>query len=118
VLERASRQRSLSFALGENASMTTTRLLMIFVPIIVLYSLLLFVIFRPLTRPEGVRFSQSRTPIETTTTEERSRGESSFVIRQELRFGISQTGFFVLSAFGYLALMVGFVIALFRSSHP
>ena len=103
--------------LGDSTRMTITRLLTIFVPVIVVYSLLLFVTFRPLTRPEGVRFSESKTPIETTTAEERSRGESSFVIRQERRFVIARSGFFLLAAFGYIALLVGFMIALLRASH-
>ena len=100
--------------------MTTTRLLMIFVPLVATYSLLLFVSYRPLTRIEGLRFSQSSKPIETTTTEERSRGESSFVIRQERRFGITQQGFFLLAVFGYIALSLGFgfaLIVIFRAAH-
>lgn len=102
--------------LGDSTRMTTTRLLTIFVPAIVVYSLLLFVAFRPLTRPEGVRFSKSRTPIDTTTAEERSRGESSFIIGQEHRFGITRSGFFLFAAFGYIAFLVGFMIALLRTS--
>ena len=91
--------------------MTTSRLLMTFAWLLAIYTLLLFVSYRPLTRPAGVRLSQSKTPIETTTAEERSRGDSSFVIRQERRFGIERKGFFLLAIFGYIALSVGFTIA-------
>jgi hypothetical protein len=102
--------------LGEY-SMNTTRLLIAFVA----YSLLLLVGYRPLTRPEGVRFWQSTTPVETTTAEERSRGESSFTIRKERRFGIAKNGFFLTATLGYIALFIGFAIAFFvasRSAHP
>jgi len=105
--------------LGEY-SMNTIRLLIAFVSLLATYSLLLLVSYRPLTRPEGVRLSQSAAPIETTTAEERSRGESSFTIRQERRFGITRKGFFLFALFGYIALSVGFAIALAvasRSAH-
>lgn len=92
--------------------MTTTRLLMIFVPLVVIYSALLLMYYRPLTRTEGVRWLHSTTPIDTTTAEERSRSEGSFVIREERRFGITRTCFLLLATFGYIALCVGFGIAL------
>ena len=101
--------------LGEYG-MTTTRLLIAFALLIGTYSLLLLVCYRPMTRPEGVRFSQSARPMETTTAVERSRGEMSFTIRQERRFGTTRKGFFLLALFGYAALSVGFAIALVAAS--
>ena len=100
--------------------MTSAQLLIALVSLIAIYTLLLFVSYRPLTRPAGIRLSQSSMPIKTTTAEERSRGESSFIIRQERRFGITPKGFFLLAAFGYIALSVGFAIAFIiisRSAH-
>ena len=96
--------------------MNTTRLLITFASLLVTYSLLLLVCYRPLTRPEGVRLSQSTTPVESTTAEERSRGESSFIIRHERRFGTTRKSFFLLAMFGYLALSVGFAIAFVAAS--
>jgi hypothetical protein len=93
---------------------------MTFAWLLAMYTLLLFVSYRRLTRPAGVRLSQSTPPIETTTAEERSRGDSSFVIRKERRFGITPKGFFLLAMFGYIALSVGFAIAFIiisRSPH-
>lgn len=103
--------------LFQHYRMTTTRLLITFASLLGTYSLLLLVCYRSLTRPAGVRLSQSTTPIETTTAEERSRGESSFIIRQEHRFGVARRGFFLLAALGYIVLFVGFLIALLRSNH-
>ena len=91
--------------------MTMTRLLITFALLLATYSLLLLVGYRPLTRPEGVRLSQSSTPVETTTAEERARGESSFIIREERRFGIERKSFFLLALFGYIGLCIGFAIA-------
>ena len=55
------------------------------------------------------------TPIETTTAEERVRGESSFEIaRGELRWGINRGGFLTLVAIGYLVLAVIFLIAFIK----
>jgi hypothetical protein len=91
---------------------------MTFASLFVIYSLILFVGYRTLARPTGVRLSQSTTPVETTTAEERSRGESSFTIRQEHRVGITRRSFFLLATVGYIALAVGFAIAFFiRSAH-
>ena len=104
-------------SLGDYTRMATTRLMMIFVPLVVVYSVLLLVSFGPLTRTDGVRLSHSTTPVETTTPEEQARGESSFTIRRERRFGITRTGFFLLAALGYIALFVGFMIALLRASN-
>jgi hypothetical protein len=95
--------------------MTTTRLLMIFVPLVAVYSVLLLVSYRPLTQ-RGVRLSYSMTPVETTTAAERSRGESSFVIRQERRFGITPGGFFLLAILGYIAFAFAFILSS-RSGH-
>ena len=122
VPSRAPSARSsslVSFALGEY-SMSTTRLFITFASLLVTYSLLLLVCYRPLTRPEGVRLSQSTTPVETTTAEELSRGESSFTIRQECRFGTTRKSYFLLAMLGYIALSVGFAIAFVvasRSAH-
>jgi hypothetical protein len=91
--------------------MNTTRLLITFVALLATYSLLLLVCYRPLTRPEGVRLSQSTTPAETTTAEERSRGESSFIVRQERWLGTTRKSFFLLAAFGYITLSLGFAVA-------
>jgi hypothetical protein len=96
--------------------MTTTRLLITFALLLGAYSLLLLVCYRPMTRPAGVRLSQSARPVETTTAEERSRGESSFTLREERRFGTTRKGFFLLALFGYVALSVGFAIALVAAS--
>ncbi len=101
--------------------MNTTRLLIVFASLLATYSLLLLLCYRPLTRPEGVRFSRSTTPVETTTAEERARGESSFTIRKERRFGTTRTGFFATAVFGYMVLSIGFTIAfvvISRSAHP
>jgi hypothetical protein len=89
----------------------TTRPLITFALLFAAYSLLLLVCYRPLTRSEGVRWSQSRATVETTTAAERSRGERSFCIRRERRFGITRTGFFMFALLGYIALLVGFAIA-------
>jgi len=93
---------------------------MIFVPLAATYSVLLLVIYRPLTRTAGVRLSRSTTTVETTTATDRSHGESSFVIRQERRFGTTRMGFFLLATVGYITLCVGFAIAFIfvsRSGH-
>ena len=59
------------------------------------------------------------TPIETTTAEERARGESSFEIaRGEYQFGITRGGFFTLVAIGYLVLAVIFLIAFTKFRPP
>jgi len=86
----------------------------------VVYSLLLFLCYRPLTRPDGVRVWQSRKVIETTTAEQRSLGESSFIARREGWVGIDKKGLLLLAVFGYVVLCVGFAIAfilLSRSPH-
>jgi hypothetical protein len=90
--------------------MNTTRLWLVFLPLPAIYSLLVFISYRPLTRPAGVRLSQATSQVETTTGDERSRGQSSFVIRQERRLGITRKGFFLLAVFGYIALSVGFTV--------
>jgi hypothetical protein len=92
-------------------SWAITGLLIIFVLLLAFYSLLLSITYRRLTRPEGVRLTQPKTPIETTTAEERARGESSFVIWQERCFGITRNGFLVLATFGYIVFSVGFAVA-------
>jgi hypothetical protein len=100
--------------------MTTTQLLIIFASLLALYSVLLFVSYRPLTGPEGVRFHQSKTPVETTTAEERSHGESSFIIRKDSSIHTTRGGFFVFAIFGYIGIFVGFAIAFIfisRSAH-
>ncbi len=91
--------------------MTTTWLLLVFLPLAAIYSLLVFISYRPLTRPGGVRLSQATSQVETTTDDERSRGKSSYAIRQERRLGITRSGFFLLALFGYLALCAGFAVA-------
>lgn len=98
-----------------------TRLLIVFGALFAAYSLILLVGYRPLTRAEGVRFWKSRAVIETTTAEERSRGESSFTMGKELRFGILKNGFLLTAIFGYVALSVAFAIAyvvVSRPAHP
>ncbi len=91
--------------------MSVTGLLITFASVLVVYSLVLAVCYRPLTRSGGVRYWQSRKPVETTTTEEQARGQSSFIIRREQRFGTDRQSFLLLAVFGYVALFVGFGIA-------
>jgi hypothetical protein len=101
--------------------MSATRLLITFALVLLAYSLILVVCYRPLTRPGGVRYWQSRKPVETTTAEEQARGQSSFIIRRERGFGTDRQSFFVLAMFGYVVLLIGFAIAfivLSRSGHP
>jgi len=50
-------------------------------------------------------------PVETTTAEQRARGEGSFAIEKGRQFGITRPGFFSLVILGYLALAVAFAIA-------
>jgi len=93
--------------------MTTTRLLIAFASLIGIYSLLLFIGYRPLTRQEGLRLFQSKKPVETTTIEERSRGESSYIIRKDYRASITRKGFLMFSLFGYIAISLGFTVAVY-----
>lgn len=105
---------------AKTARMTKARFFILFASTLAAYNLLLFVSYRHLTHPSGVRLFHSTKPIETTTAEERSRGESSFDIQRELRFGIERKGFLVLAMLGYIVLSVGFATAfvvLFRSTN-
>ena len=60
------------------------------------------------------------TPIETTTAEERARGERSFEIARERRFGITRAGLFTVVAIGCLLLAAVLIFAFTRlhSSAP
>jgi hypothetical protein len=96
------------------------RLGAIFVTLFVVYTLAWAVVcwFMQRARPEAP-MKYHATPVETTTAEERARGESSFEIaRGAHQFGITRGGFFTLVAIGYLVLAVIFLIAFikFRSS--
>src|SRR3954465_3480147 len=91
--------------------MNATRLLITFALLFATYSLLVFVSYRPFTRPEGVRLSQSTTPIAPTTEEDWPRGDRSLIVRPQHRFGTTRKSFLMHAAFGYIALSVGFAIA-------
>src|ERR1051326_8227015 len=108
------RRRALYIRRLERKVMTGSMIL--FATVLAMYSLLLFLGYRPLTRPEGVRLFQSTMSFETTTAQQRSRGQSSFVLRQERCFGITRRGFLLLAIFGYLGFAVAFVI-LSRPGH-
>jgi hypothetical protein len=59
-------------------------------------------------------------PIETTTPEERARGERSFEIARERQFGITRAGIFAVVAIGclLLAAVLVFVFTRLHSSTP
>jgi len=99
--------------------MKTDLLLPAFVVTAVIYSLAWLWLYRSF-KSGSLCFGRSNpdpSPIETTTAEERSRGQSSFVMLTERTFGITPAGFFALVALGYVAIMVGFGIAFFVFSH-
>lgn len=53
-------------------------------------------------------------PVETTTAEERARGERSFEIARERQFGITRAGLFAVVAIGCLTLAAVLVFAFTR----
>jgi len=56
-------------------------------------------------------------PIETTTAEERARGESSFEVARDRQFGITLAGLFAIVAIGCLLLAAVLVFAFTRLIH-
>jgi hypothetical protein len=85
---------------------------MIFVMLTVAYSVVWFAAYRfgKAERPVPMRYHP--TPIETTTAEERARGESSFEIARGRQFRVTRAGFAGFVIIGYVALAVAFAIAL------
>lgn len=86
------------------------KLQLIFIILTIGYSLVWFAAsrFMKTERPAPMRYHP--TPIETTTAEERARGESSFEIARGHQFGLTRTGFVGLVIIGYVALGVAFAI--------
>jgi hypothetical protein len=107
------------WALRGDTRMKTDLLLVTLVVVAVTYTVAWFRLYRSL-KSGSLSFGRSypdHFPIETTTAAERARGDSSFVVLKERRFGITPAGFFTLVALGYVALMVGFAMAFFVISH-
>ncbi len=87
------------------------KLRIVFVIVSITYSLAWFAASRFMNgeRSESMRYHSK--PIETTTAEERARGQSSFEIARGRQFGVTRTGFISLVIIGYLALAVAFAVA-------
>ena len=64
--------------------------------------------FRKVDRPVPTRYHP--TPIETTTAEERARGESSHEIARGHQFGVTRTAFIGLVIVGYVALAIAWIV--------
>jgi hypothetical protein len=88
------------------------KLRLIFVILTIGYSLVWFAAYRFMKVDRPVPMGHHPTPIETTTAEERARGESSFEIARGRQFGVTRAGFVGLVIIGYVALAVAFAIAL------
>jgi hypothetical protein len=78
-----------------------------------IYSLLWMMIYRIGTTPKPKPPNLLQTPIETTTPEQRARGESSFIMAKEQVYGASRGGFFTLVLFGYAAIAAACAIVVF-----
>jgi hypothetical protein len=79
----------------------------------VLYSVLWLTIYRLRTTKKSTPPSLLQTPIETTTPEQRARGESSFILAKEQVYGISRGGYFVLVLIGYAVVAAACAIVFF-----
>ena len=89
--------------------MDTLRL--IFIILAIVYSVVWIGVYCTGKRERPVPMKYHSTPIETTTTEERARGERSFEMARGHQFGIMWAAFFGLVTIGYIALLVAFAIA-------
>ncbi len=87
------------------------KLRLIFIVLTIGYSLVWLAACRFMKSERPVPMRYNPTPIETTTAEQRARGESSFEIARGRQFGITRAGFVCLVLVGYVALAVAFGIA-------
>lgn len=116
------RHRSL-FALGVATRMKMSQPLVAFVVLLAIHSLVSLGAYRFLTTTTRMPLPVDSTPVETTTSEQRARGESSFEIltgREQVEISVPWSVRLYV-AFGYAGLAMALVIALayqFRSSAP
>jgi hypothetical protein len=90
--------------------MDTLRL--IFVMLTIGYSVAWFAVYRLMRIDHPAPTKYHPTPIETTTPEERARGERSIEMGRGRQFGVTRAGFLGFVTFGYVALALTFAIAL------
>ncbi len=90
--------------------MRNSGLLVTFIVSLVVYTLLWLVIYTLGGSNKPIPTKLLRTPIETTTPEQRARGESSFIVAQGRQYGITRSGFFLLVLFGYVAVGTAWAI--------
>jgi hypothetical protein len=84
---------------------------LIFMILAIVYSVVWIGVYWAGKTERPVPMKYHSTPIETTTAEERARGEGSFEIARAHQFGITRAGFFGLVTIGYVVLLVAFAIA-------
>src|SRR4051794_37714180 len=89
--------------------MDTLRL--VFIILTKLYSVAWIGVYRVGKTERPVPMKSHSTPIETTTAEQRARGESSFEIARGHQIGMTRATYFCLVIMGYIALAVVFAIA-------
>ena len=93
------------------------KLRLIFVILTLSYSLVWIVAYRFIKVDRPVRMKYHPTPIETTTAEERARGECSFELARGQQIGVTGAAFVVLVIIGYAALAAAFALALMVRAH-
>jgi hypothetical protein len=104
----------LHFALGGIARMRNNGLLITFIASLVVYTLLWVVLYRLGGSNRPIPTKLLRTPVETTTPEQRARGESSFIVAEGRQYGITRGGFFLLVLFGYVAIAAAWVVVFWK----
>jgi hypothetical protein len=93
------------------------RLRVICVVLTIGYSVAWFAAYRFMRAERPVPVKYHSMPIETTTPEERARGESSFEMAKGRQFGVTRAGFISLVIIGYVALAVAFgIVSIFLRS--
>jgi hypothetical protein len=92
-------------------------LLLTFVILTIGYSVAWFAAYRVMRTERPLPMKDHSAPIETTTPEERARGERSFLMAEGREFGVTSAGFVSLVITGYVVLAVAFaVVSMFLRS--
>lgn len=98
--------------------MRNSGLLITFIVSLVVYTLLWVLVYKLGGGSKPLPIKLLRTPLETTTPEQRARGESSFIVAEGRQHGITRGGFFLLVLFGYVAIAAGWAVVFCKFFRP